>query len=177
MANQITGKIISISPSQQVASKDGSKMFVKRSLVMDCTRFDQYTGERGFENTPLMEFFDDKCKELDRFQPGQVVTVSFDVRGTRYTNRDGATQIFTRLVPYRIELHQRSATSASPQPSQPATQAAPQAAPQPAWTPPSAPSQTYATAQQQPKGWPASPEAEQFSGFSTRANDYGEPPF
>jgi hypothetical protein len=103
MANTLTGKIIYIYPSQQIPSKDGTKTIIKRGLVIDCTRFDPYTGERGFENTPMLEFIGDRCAELDRYQIGQIVTISFDVQGTRYRNKDGVEQIFTRVQPYRIE--------------------------------------------------------------------------
>lgn len=106
MANTLTGKIIYIYPSQQIPSKDGSKTIVKRGIVIDCTRFDPYTGERGFENTPMLEFIGDRCAELDKFQVGQIVTISFDVQGTRYRNKDGVEQIFTRVQPYRIEPRQ-----------------------------------------------------------------------
>lgn len=120
MANQLTGKILYIYPSQQIPSKDGSKTIVKRGVVIDCTRFDPYTGERGFENTPMLEFIGDRCAELDKYQVGQIVTISFDVQGTRYRNKDGVEQIFTRVQPYRIELRQTQ------QPTTPIQQQAPQ---------------------------------------------------
>lgn len=106
MANQITGKILYIYPPQQITTKDGSKTIVKRGVVLDCTRYDPYTGERGFENTPLMEFFGDKCAELDNFQIGQVVTVLFDLQGSKYAGDDGRSKIFTSVRPYKIELKQ-----------------------------------------------------------------------
>lgn len=106
MANQITGKILHIYPTQQIPSKDGVKTITKRGIVIDCTRFDQYTGERGFENTPMLEFIGDRCAELDKYQVGQIVTISFDVQGTRYRNKDSVEQIFTRIQPYRIEERQ-----------------------------------------------------------------------
>lgn len=94
MANQLTGKILYIYPTQQLPSKDGSKTILKRGIVIDCTRFDPYTGERnGFENTPMLEFIGDRCTELDKYQVGQIVTISFDVQGTRYRNKDGVEQI------------------------------------------------------------------------------------
>lgn len=102
MANQITGTIIQIFPTQNMTSKDGSKTFQRRELLMDCTRFDPYTGERGYENTPIMEFSGDKCAELDRFKVGQVVTISFDLQGSKYT-QDGVEKYFTRVRPYKIE--------------------------------------------------------------------------
>lgn len=118
MANQLTGKILYIYPPQQIPTKDGSKIIVKRGIVMDCTRFDPYTGERGFENTPMLEFIGDRCAELDKFQVGQVVTISFDVQGTRYRNKDGVEQIFTRVQPYRIESRQTAPVQQpAPQPT------------------------------------------------------------
>lgn len=130
MANQLTGKIIYIYPTQQIPTKDGSKTILKRGIVIDCIRFDPYTGERGFENTPMLEFIGDRCAELDKFQVGQVVTISFDVQGTRYRNKDGVEQIFTRVQPYRIEPRQTQQSAPVQQP---------------------APQQTY---QQQPQNFP-----------------------
>lgn len=114
MANTLTGKILYIYPTQQIPSKDGSKTYSKRGIVIDATRFDSYTGERGFENTPLLEFSGDRCSELDKFQVGQIVTISFDVQGTRYRNKDGLEQIFTRVQPYRIEARQTQQAAAQP---------------------------------------------------------------
>lgn len=126
MANQITGKVLYIYPTQQISSKDGSKTLTKRSIVIDCTRFDPYTGERGYENTPMMEFTGDRCAELDKFKPGQIVTISFDVQGSRYRDKDNKEQIFTRIQAYKIEerpIRQTAAPQQSP-------------APQPVQTPP-----------------------------------------
>lgn len=120
MANKITGKIIYIYPTQQIPSKDGGRTIVKRGIVIDCTRFDSITGERGFENTPLLEFIGERCAELDKYQVDQVVTISFDVQGTRYRNKDNVEQIFTRVQPYHIEPRQTR------QPSAPVQQPTPQ---------------------------------------------------
>lgn len=105
MANQITGKVLHIYPAETITGKSGNGI-TKRAILIDCTRFDPYTGERGFENTPLLEFIGEKCNELNNFQPGQVVTVTFDVCGTKYKNKDGVENIFTRVQPYKIELRQ-----------------------------------------------------------------------
>jgi len=132
MANQLTGKILFIYPTQQITSKDGSKTIMKRSIVIDCTRFDPYSGERGTENTPLLEFTGDRCAELDKYDVGQVVTISFDVQGTRYKDKQGVEQIFTRVRPYRIEPRQTQRQSSPIQQLAPVQQPAPQ---QPAYQP------------------------------------------
>ena len=82
MANTMTGKIHVIMPTETIVSiKDKNKSFQKRTIVLDCTRFDQYTGERGFENYPSFDFSGDKCQELDNYQVGQIVTNIFDLQG------------------------------------------------------------------------------------------------
>lgn len=126
MANTLTGKILYIYPTQQLPSKDGSKTYSKRGIVIDATRFDPYTGNRGFENTPLLEFSGDRCAELDKFQVGQIVTISFDVQGTRYRNKDNVEQIFTRVQPYRIEARQMQQSAQLTPVQQPVQQLAPQ---------------------------------------------------
>ena len=122
MANQITGKILYIYPTQQIQGKE--KLISKRSIVLDCTRFDPYTGERGIENTPQLEFIGERCAELDKYQIGQIVTVSFDVQGSRYRNKDGVEQIFTRVQPYKIEA--RPVKNQQPAPPSTPQQQAPQ---------------------------------------------------
>ncbi len=125
MPNQVTGKIERIAPTVQIQSKDGTKTYQKREITLNLIRFDPYTGEPySFDNYPTFEFSGDKCAELDRNKPGQVVTVSFDLQGTKYTDKDGETKYFTRIRGYKIEPRQTS----RPQGAQ---QTAPQAPPFP----------------------------------------------
>lgn len=110
MSNSITGKVIAISQIEEVASSQpGKEPFKKRSVYIDCTRYDTYTGERGRENTPLLEFGGkglDKLNELvnNGLKKDDIVTISFDIQGTKYT-KDGKTQVFTRVRPFDIELY------------------------------------------------------------------------
>lgn len=123
MANTITGKILRISPTVQIPSKDGSKTYPKREVVLDATRYDQYTGERGYENFPAFEFGGEKCAELDQFKNGQVVTISFDLQGRKW-EKDGEVKYITTVRGYKIEAwkgQQQSATGTATQ-----QQAAPQ---------------------------------------------------
>lgn len=129
--NQITGKVIAISDRQSIASKDASRQPIyKRQLYMDCTRYDPYTGERGYENTPLLDF---KRKGLERLEAlmgqglkkGDVVTVTFSIQGNKWVNQDKKTQIITSIDVYDIEL-----VSQKQQPQQPAQAPAPAPAPE-----------------------------------------------
>lgn len=124
MVNKQTGRVLAIGQTQSIALKDG-KTILKRELLLDCTRFDPYTGERdAFENTPLFEFSGDKAVALlDNIQVGQVVSVSFDLQGTKY-EKDGQTKYFTRVRPYAIEdVKAKTQQQVTQQPiSQPASQ-------------------------------------------------------
>lgn len=132
MANTITGKVIAFSNVETIPSTDPSKQpMTKRKLFMDCTRFDPYTGERGYENTPLLEFGGKALEKLEALiQQGlkkdDVITVSFDIQGSKYTNKTtGKQDVFTRVRPYDIELFKR------PETQQPAPQTQQAAAPTP----------------------------------------------
>ena len=124
MANTLTGKVIAVSPIETIASKDPNKQpMQKRSLYMDCTRYDPYTGERGYENTPLLEFGGKAMEKLNELvnnglKKDDIVVVSFDIQGSPY-EKDGKKQVFTRVRPFDIEL--------KPKPQQ--TQEAPAPAP------------------------------------------------
>lgn len=90
MANQITGRITEIGQTVQIPSKNGGSSFTKREFILDATTYDPYTGERSeYENVIPLEFSGDKCAELDRFNQGDVVTVSFVLQGRSWTNQDG----------------------------------------------------------------------------------------
>lgn len=127
MANTVTGKIFSIGSTQTIPSKNGGKPFYKRDIVLDATRFDPYTGERGFENYPMLEFTGEKCKDLDGYQVGQVVTISFELQGGFFDDSDGHKKNFTRIRGYKIEAKQMATHAPQPKPQpQPAPQPQPQ---------------------------------------------------
>lgn len=126
MANTIIGQIASIGPIQSLMAKNGNA-FQKRDLVINVRRFDPNTGEpvTDWENTPKLSFMGDKCRDLDRFQVGQMVVISFDLQGRKYTNANNETDIITEARPYKIELYSQRPSQTAPQ--QTPTQAQPQA--------------------------------------------------
>lgn len=109
MANSITGRVHLIMPTETIVSKkDSTKTFAKRTIVLDCTRFDPYTGERDkFENYPSFEFSGDKVDWLNSFKVGDVVTISFDLQGMSYTGSDGKEKYFTSIRAYKIEKREK----------------------------------------------------------------------
>ena len=121
MENQIRGRVFSIGQTQSIQTKNGNS-FTKREIVLDASKYDMYTGEKGYENYPMFEFTGEKCKDLDGYQVGQVVTISFDIQGVFYDDKDGIKKNITKVRGYKIEAR----TSVQAQPQQ-----QPQAAPQP----------------------------------------------
>lgn len=124
MANQITGRILSISNTVQIQSKNSGATFTKREFLLDATTYDPYTKERSeYENIIPLEFSGDKCAELDRFNQGDVVTISFVLQGRSWTNLDGEFKRMASIRCYKIEV--RGGVSQPPQ-NAPVQQPAPQ---------------------------------------------------
>ena len=124
--NTKSGVVLAVGQPQQIASKSG-KTFTKRTLYMDCTTFDPYTGQRSqYENKLLFEFMESKTALLDNIKPGQVVTVSFDLQGTEITDQTGQTKNYIHVRPFGIEVRQ---VQQAPQP-QPTSQPQPASQPQ-----------------------------------------------
>lgn len=104
MANQITGKVEMVGSTVNLPKKNGNGFFSKREIVLDVTRYDQFTGERGFDNYVKLEFSGDKCSELDNVKVGDIATISFDLQGGKYTKNDGSVQYITSVRGFKIEV-------------------------------------------------------------------------
>lgn len=122
MALKMIGKVFSIGATQSIASKNGGQPFHKREIVLDATRYDGLTGERGYDNFPMFEFGGEKCSELDGFKTGDVVEISFELQGSFYKDKDGVEKNFTRVRAYKIEHYQTKQRPAQQQAAQPAPQ-------------------------------------------------------
>lgn len=141
MANQVSGRVIALSQKKTVVAATADKpAFEKQELYLDCTRYDQYTGERmQKENKLLLEFGGDKVlKRLEeaRLQPGDIVTVSFELQGNETRDKQtGKLRVFNSVRCYDVEVKRRAgemgAQTANPAPAAPAPQPAPQPQPQP----------------------------------------------
>lgn len=126
MANEITGRIIDITPTQTVTLNNG-KPFTKRTLVVDTTRFNPYTGQReAFERQAAFEIIGDRCHTLDSFRTGQVVTVNFDIESRKFQSQaDTEPRWFTSVRAYRVTPYRQQDEQQQPKP-QPQQQPQPQ---------------------------------------------------
>lgn len=123
MANQISGRVIGLSPVKEVPSSDPTKGAIrKRELYIDCTRHDPYTGERSqYENKPLLEFGGDKVLaklESLNLRNGDIVRVSFDIQGTPYTDKTtGKLKVYTGIRCYDVDVLRRAGDMAQAAPA------------------------------------------------------------
>lgn len=128
MANTIIGRILKVGQAVNVSR---NKEFLKRELVLDCSRFDEFTGEKR-ENYVTLSFTQKRCEELDGYQQGDLVEVSFILSGRAY-DKDGQRKYITDIIGYKVERRdsKASVTNAPAAPQVAAPQAAPQSYSQP----------------------------------------------
>ena len=138
MAFQISGIIQHIGNTESIPYQD--KVFKKRELVLDCSYRNQFTGQIERANYPKFEFTGNHVDDLNGFNMGDIVTVSFSLNGSR-SEKDGQVRYFTNVQGYKIEKYQsrynqqqveirphKRLTEISQQPTQGACQSAQQAA-------------------------------------------------
>ncbi|WP_428743218.1 DUF3127 domain-containing protein [Tenacibaculum sp.] len=73
----------------------GSNGFKKRELVITTT--EQYPQHI------LVEFVQDKCELLDKYEVGNTVKVSINIRGREWTSPQGDVKYFNSIQGWRIE--------------------------------------------------------------------------
>lgn len=112
MANAKIGIVIAVGNPQQITSKSG-KTYEKRSIFIDATPYNPYTGERSpYENKILFDFIGDKVKNLDNVNVGDVVEVSFDIQGSNFIGEDGKHRNYIHVRPYGLEVKQTKQNAA-----------------------------------------------------------------
>ena len=114
MANTITGRIMSIGDIETINSKN-SEAFKKRKLVLNCTRADF---GQVYENYPSFEFVGKHITDLDVFNVGDIVTVSFALQGKKIQKENMPVSYFNTVVGYKVERWQRQSNTASVKPTE-----------------------------------------------------------
>ena len=97
----LQGRIKVITPIQSF----GANGFQKREVVI--------VTEEQYPQTISFEVHQGNCELLNNFQVGQIVKITFDIRGREWTNPQGEVKYFNSLVGWRIV----SAEVVSAQPS------------------------------------------------------------
>ncbi|MCF6360237.1 MAG: DUF3127 domain-containing protein [Cyclobacteriaceae bacterium] len=92
MSLSIAGSILEISEVQQI-----KETFKKREFVLEHTENPQYPEFIKFE------LIQDKCALLDAFKVGDKVNVQFNLKGRKWTDRDGKVVYFNSLQAWRLQ--------------------------------------------------------------------------
>lgn len=102
MANSYKGKIVAIEGIQSIP-RQGKEPFEKRRLMLDATRFDGLTGERGYEKRIIFDFSGKNVHVPDTFEVGDMAEVFFDVESYQGTKKNGTTDWFTSVRGYKMQ--------------------------------------------------------------------------
>ena len=105
MSLEITGKLLVKQDTQQV-----SERFKKREFVLELS--DEVNGN-VYTNFAKMQLVQNKCDILDRFNEGDNVKVSFNIKGNKW-ERDGKVNYITNLDAWRIEAATQDAGMQQP---------------------------------------------------------------
>ena len=100
---EITGNIKLISDTETGTSKAGKK-WAKRQLVVTTT--EQYPQDIA------IDFLGDKITQLDKFQVGNPVTVSINIRGNEYNGK-----YYNSINGWRIANHIGNVSNSQQQPA------------------------------------------------------------
>ncbi|MGC4058822.1 MAG: DUF3127 domain-containing protein [Chitinophagaceae bacterium] len=90
----MTGRLIEKYPTQQV-----SERFKKREFVLDIT--EEINGN-SYPNFAKMQAVQNRCDMLDSYNVGDMLKVSFNIRGNKW-EKDGRVNYITSLDAWRIE--------------------------------------------------------------------------
>lgn len=100
---EIKAKLLEIYETQQVSAS-----FRKREFVVE------YADNPQYPEFVKFELIQDKCDLMDSFKPNQVVNVSFNLKGRKWTDPQGQVKYFNSLQAWRI-TPESAAQNAAPQ--------------------------------------------------------------
>ena len=95
---KVQGTITEIFDTQEVSDK-----FKKREVVIKTD--DQYPQEL------LIQFTQTKCEALNTYKVGDSVTIDINLRGRRWTNKEGVDKFFNTIEGWKINNASQSSES------------------------------------------------------------------
>jgi single-stranded DNA-binding protein len=110
MSLEVTGKLLVKFETQQVSEK-----FKKREFVIELA--EEINGNI-YTNFAKMQLVQNKCEILDRYNEGDQIKVSFNIKGNKW-ERDGKVNYITNLDAWRIESASAAAGNSGAQNSAP----------------------------------------------------------
>jgi hypothetical protein len=120
MSFELTGKLIAKYDTVNVNDK-----FKKREFVLETT--EEIAGN-SYTNYAKMQVVQNKCEILDRYNTGDMVKITFNIKGNRW-EKDGKVNYITNLDAWKIESASAAPAGGNTQyaSAQPAAHAAPYA--------------------------------------------------
>jgi len=103
----VDGKLIEKSDTQEI-----SNSFKKREFVIEYAENPQYPEFIKFE------LIQNNCQQLDSFQLGDEMTISFNLKGRKWTDPKGEVKYFNSLQAWRLEKKSGAVSSDTPPPPQ-----------------------------------------------------------
>lgn len=98
----ISGSIVELMDEQQVTDT-----FKKREFVVEFAENPQYPEYVKFE------LIQDKCALLDAHKVGDKVVVHFNLKGRKWTDKEGQVKYFNSLQAWRLDAEGENQTSAT----------------------------------------------------------------
>lgn len=96
---EIKAKLIEKFDTQQVTAS-----FKKREFVVE------YADNPQYPEFPKFELIQDKCDQLDAFNIGQEINISFNLKGRKWTDPQGNVKYFNSLQAWKLAaVHDLSA--------------------------------------------------------------------
>jgi hypothetical protein len=86
----------------------GAKGFQKRDLVL--------TTQEKYPQSLLIEFVQDNCSALDKYNTGDFVEVNIDLRGREWTSPQGETKYFNTIQGWKVSQVEEEVTVESHSP-------------------------------------------------------------
>lgn len=88
--NYITGRVVEITPPICYESRSG-KTYTRRDLTVEVCDADAAGKAVNVDegNRPTFSFFGAAGRDLDRYRPGQMVKVIFELVGRQWTDSEG----------------------------------------------------------------------------------------
>ncbi len=108
---EVSGRLHTKFPTQQIKEN-----FSKREFVIELT--DESPSGMVFTNYASFQLVNANCAVIDQFQEGEMIKVSFNIRGNKW-ERDGQVRYITNLNAWRVERAGVSNTVGQQMPQQP----------------------------------------------------------
>ncbi len=106
---ELTGTLIQKLDTQVISDR-----FKKREFAIEMKDLNATTGV-SYSNFAKFQLTQAKCDNIDGYQLGDEIKVSFNIRGTRY-EKNGATNYISNLEAWRIQKADASAAGATATP-------------------------------------------------------------